>query len=675
MARETMLRYNERSWAIDLISYINLTILPDKFIKRASGELTLKAEKNLLFPDVLLYGDKSTGRLLQGWELKMPDTSINDQEFISNAEKKARSLGLNSFVVWNVSIAVLYILNEKINIYELYEEPLYANNAIVSREDVVNHPDLWKSGADEILEKLNRYFEGGLISGVAPEIMFSDSGIVEQLLTCQLEVKRYIEEKMKKDSGIDAKIKVWWRHVKLEYPGERSPAGPLAYHILLRWFNRFIFSNILKAYTDSVSKLEGITEETTLEEALNLFEDISIKSDFANVFHRIDFDYLIPESVWDTFIDINEFLKEFQFSQIDRAILQSVLKATILTTIKKTAGLYVTPEKLADLLVFLTLDDKTGIAIDPFCGTGTIVNSILSVKCNYNISGRVAIESTWGCDKFAFPVQIAALAISAPENMNVPLRIFTHDAFKLEAGQKILFIDPSTGDQKKIEIPLFSAIISNLPFVQFEDLNTLNPVAFEKIEYFYSKHNIPNAEQLSGRSDLYAYIPFLIYDILDKNGHIGIIVSNSWLATEWGKLFRDLLSRFYSIKCVVTSANGRWFHNTDVVTNLLVCQKGKSTSNSKISFISILKNIYLSDIDNIASDIITNTNSSNIITNKISLSDIKKLDDLSIGWMSCFSNVEWFLSNKEKFKLLGNYNITVARGGASRLESNVLSLS
>ena len=119
------LQYNERAWAIDLISHIN-GFLPkaNLSIQRASGENTLKTGKGLFFPDVLLYADQSSGKVLQGWELKMPDTRIDNLELIDNAKKKARALGLNSFVVWNVTEAVLYICDNDAHEYFPCDEPL-----------------------------------------------------------------------------------------------------------------------------------------------------------------------------------------------------------------------------------------------------------------------------------------------------------------------------------------------------------------------------------------------------------------------------------------------------------------------------------------------------------------------------------------------------------------------
>ena len=51
MAQSVKLQYNERAWAIDLISHINGVLSTGNMtIKRASGEHTLTANGSHLFP-------------------------------------------------------------------------------------------------------------------------------------------------------------------------------------------------------------------------------------------------------------------------------------------------------------------------------------------------------------------------------------------------------------------------------------------------------------------------------------------------------------------------------------------------------------------------------------------------------------------------------------------------
>ena len=74
-----VVRRNERSWAIVIISEIRAMLLNRNLkIKSAGGESTLSVHKKSMFPDVLLYEDEAQNKILQGWELKMPDVLITD---------------------------------------------------------------------------------------------------------------------------------------------------------------------------------------------------------------------------------------------------------------------------------------------------------------------------------------------------------------------------------------------------------------------------------------------------------------------------------------------------------------------------------------------------------------------------------------------------------------------
>ena len=167
-------RYNERSWGIDLISFIN-TFLNDKdlIIKRAGGEYGVSGAENTMFPDVLLFADNQSARVLQGWELKMPDTDIDDTEFIENAHKKAKRLKLNSFLLWNVNVAKLYTINENDSLRIIKEWSLNQN---LTREEVECNKELWlELLKKDILPQINEYIRTGAIhSAKISETLTSD---------------------------------------------------------------------------------------------------------------------------------------------------------------------------------------------------------------------------------------------------------------------------------------------------------------------------------------------------------------------------------------------------------------------------------------------------------------------------------------------------------------------
>ena len=129
--------YNERAWAIDLVSHINeYCRTRERPIARAGGEQTLagQGEENSLFPDVLLFGDEQGVRVRQGWELKFPDTQISDSELYANAAKKAERMRVNSFLVWNVDRAILYVRSENAKAFSPIKE--WGPIGFRSREEV-----------------------------------------------------------------------------------------------------------------------------------------------------------------------------------------------------------------------------------------------------------------------------------------------------------------------------------------------------------------------------------------------------------------------------------------------------------------------------------------------------------------------------------------------------------
>ena len=94
---------------------------------------------------------------------------------------------------------------------------------------------------------------------------------------------------------------------------------------------------------------------------------------------------------------------------------------------------------------------------------------------------------------------------------------------------------------------------------------------------------------LSGKSDISAYIPFSLSKILKDNGMMGIIITNAWLGTDWGDDFFEKLVKTYHLKTVITSGAGRWFKNSEVVTNILVLEKTSKISDKLDTDFIILK--------------------------------------------------------------------------------------
>jgi hypothetical protein len=210
------------------------------------------------------------------------------------------------------------------------------------------------------------------------------------------------------------------------------------------------------------------------------------------------------------------------------------------------------------------------------------------------------------------------------------------------------------------------AVVSNLPFVRFEDLVKLNASA--KVVRQAINADLDARNQLSNKSDLYAYVLLYLRHVIEDDGKIGVIISNAWLGADWGQAFRKALLKYFSIVNVVVSAKGRWFANAKVVTTLLVLQKrvDGAPADETINFITTQQSIYqwidARNVKQIAQDILlTKHTSTNITAQKLSLLQVNQLEQLGIGWSAMFVNLSW-LSQFTLHLIPASNHVDIARG-------------
>lgn len=642
----TKISYNERSWAIDLITEINLYVSKnDKTINRAGGETTINTGVKRLFPDVLLYGKNS--EILMGWELKMPDTSITDVEFINNAILKANILGVNSLLLWNVGIAVLYV--KKGSDFTPIKKWDSLKKIATKRKEIESLKKEWIIVLHNILKDLNGFFDSGKIEKKTFIESFRDSTIIEFILRNGSVVADSLQKSARKDVKFLAEANIWWRIAKLDYP-KQNQWEILSKMILVNWINKLLFAHILIAFFDPAKKVEFIGTQISIDETIDIFKEISKECNFWNVFQPQLGEKYLDKETWLEIKQFNVLLNDIELSVIGQKLLQDLLQNIIYTSKRKIAGQYTTPMFLARFLTSLTMVNKELSLHDPCCGTGTIARSAYDLKKESGMSSKTSLQSIFCSDKVAFPLQIATLALTDPKNIGEIMQIFKEDCTKINIGNEIELKDPYSGEIIKKRYNGVDYIVSNLPFIQQEDLNILNPnikEQTEKIIYEYTGQHL----QFS-KGDLYSYLPFYLWNLLKQNGKLGIITSNSWLATEWGGVFRNALNKFYYIEKVIISGKGRWFKDADVITTIIIANKRNSIDDinpdENTNFITINSDLNSAkdcDIQEIIENIIASIPNKNISFQKYKT---QSLFDLSISWSSLFSDISWVSKIKSK---------------------------
>ncbi len=586
--------YNEPSWAIDLIGHLkHLAQQGERPIKDAGGERTIHIEGGTAFPDVLLFGDTSSARILQGWELKMPDTSIQDTEFRQNAELKAKALGLDSFLIWNVTVAQLFVRSPGGEKFEL--ETTWKDLAdITDRESVLPNRHRWEQLAANIVAYLNDLFDRGVLEGRPFIESYRSGGITALIMENAKLMEDALKDSARRDNSLCAEMTVWWLRYQKEYLGTRMESV-LAQVVLANWIGKILFAHILRERDSRARCIANIQDDTTPKQALQLFEQLSQDCNFWSIFSDSLALYTLPDRPWRDLKQFNNLLTDLRVGSVDQHQLSGILEATAEVARRKLRGQYPTPMPLARFLANLCLRDiEADRVLDPCCGCGTIARAALERKLAAGVSAMDAAAAVFAGDQDPQAVQIATFALANPSLMSVPLRIFQHDAFSLGPETQIEFRNPTNGNPFVEYMGTFDAIACNLPFVaqagraQYSDATS---EIKQQLEH--------DGNALSGRADVSAYLPFALHPLLRERGRLGIVITNAWLGTNWGEAFYDALGRYYDLKTVITSGAGRWFQTSDVVTNILIMEKktDPDTASGDINFVALKRPIEEFDED------------------------------------------------------------------------------
>jgi len=275
--------------------------------------------------------------------------------------------------------------------------------------------------------------------------------------------------------------------------------------------------------------------------------------------------------------------------------------------VRKAGGVYYTPQYIVDYIVKNTvgkkIEGKTPRQIerisilDPACGSGsfllTAFQTLIDFHLDYyekhpgesgegklfpdliidfNGTKRLSIEkkaqilknNIFGVDIDPQAVEIAMMSLylkclegekdlprkkellpSLEKNIRCGNSLISYDFFnQLDLFDEELkdninpfnWYSKSTGFGQILENEGFNIVIGNPPWIQAGLLTNYK-------EYFELKYGT-----YSGNSDIYVFFIERSYNLLNRNGIFGMIVSSKWLRADYGKKLRKFLSENVSIK-------------------------------------------------------------------------------------------------------------------------------
>ncbi|MCA6417863.1 MAG: N-6 DNA methylase [Cytophagales bacterium] len=605
------MKLNERAWAGQIISWIKQSINDSTTIfQDATNDEGLKvASGRTKFPDVLLFTDKISGVVFNGWELKFPDTPADNSEMLENALEKAERLKSNSFVTWNGTEAIIWKINddnyslsslEKLKVYPK-EKDITKRNDLADRNNYNKHEAKLQKRLNEILHDLGQLYENGELKNA----INISSNIVEAVTQTAMhfvpQLKNEINELKGDDKAFRTEFNQWKiiesATLKILSTSSRrvekvEPEEVLAKFTYYKLIGKVLFYLTLSEnLSGKVSKLE-LKNSKQVQKQLNEFFNQAKKIDYQAVFES-DFTDKIPfnETIDELLFRLVGVFNEFDFKVLPTEVIGFILENLVPQEEKQKFGQYFTSETLANLVTFSAIKSRNDVVIDPTSGTGTFLNSFYNTLQFFgNKSHQQILNQIWGNDISHFPATLSVISLykqKVDDTANFP-RIIRKDFFTITPSQTIAIPDNKDIDKiNQIPIPKFDAVISNFPFIQQEDIpNEILNTQFES-EFAKTQTAFLNGSKfdINGKSDYYIYCFYNSLKFLKDNGTLSAITSNAWLGKNYGLQFKKFLLDNFQIKYIVKSNAEHWFKDSKVSTIFITLEKG--TSKEPTKFITV----------------------------------------------------------------------------------------
>lgn len=605
------MKLNERAWAGQIISWIKQSINDGTTIfQDATNDEGLKvASGRTKFPDVLLFIDKISGVVFNGWELKFPDTQADNTEMLENALEKAERLQSDSFVTWNGTEAIIWKINddnyslsglEKLKVYPK-EKDITNRNDLADRTNYNKHEAKLQNRLNEILHDLGQLYKSGQLK----KAINISSNIVEAVTQTALHFIPQLKNEINELKGDDNTFRIefnQWKIIESSTLKILSTSSrrveKIEPEVVLAKFNYYkligkvlFYLTLSENLSGKVSKLE-LKNNKQVQKQLNDFFNQAKKIDYQAVFES-DFTDKIPfnETIDELLFKLVGVFNEFDFKILPTEVIGYILENLVPQEEKQKFGQYFTSETLANLVTFSAIRSRNDIVIDPTSGTGTFLNSFYkTLEFFGNKNHQQILNQIWGNDISHFPATLSVINLykqKVDDTANFP-RIIRKDFFTLNPTQTISIPDNRDIDKiNQIPIPKFDAVISNFPFIQQEDIpNEILNTHFE-CEFAKTQTAFLNGSKfdINGKSDYYIYCFYNSLKFLKDNGVLSAITSNAWLGKNYGLQFKKFLLDNFHIKYVVKSNAEHWFKDSKVSTIFITLEKG--TSKEPTKFITV----------------------------------------------------------------------------------------
>ncbi|MBS7632539.1 N-6 DNA methylase [Candidatus Bathyarchaeota archaeon] len=427
-----------------------------------------------------------------------------------------------------------------------------------------------------------------------------------------------VEPFVRKKLRVDEAFKVEYSKFAEEV-GYKPDAEQLAKEMSYVFMNKIVFYKVLERHYKELGarKLKPISApdaKTYLNTLYSFFSKaVEVTGDFEPVFYTGIYDGIeIPDDAF-VFEGINAFIEDMEHHRLEDLgsdIVGFIYEELIPAGERHALGQFYTPPPIAELITRWAVRNAGDKVLDPGCGSGTFLvkayKRLLELK-GYREPTEKAhkdiLNQLYAFDINPFPLHLTALNL-ASRYIRAPsteVNTIHSDFFRISPVQKFAapyIVKTPAGERKReFPIPRFDVIIANPPYTRWVEIpvktrNSIVDVIGDKLKEYGLSGGIGNETGI--------YVHFIMYarEFLKSNGKLGMIISNSWLQSDYGVNFVNFLLDHFKVRAVI-DFNQRLFRIPLIATCVLLLEKesnAKERERNQTTFIYVDKEAQVDEI-------------------------------------------------------------------------------
>ncbi|MEM1704129.1 MAG: N-6 DNA methylase, partial [Zestosphaera sp.] len=258
-------------------------------------------------------------------------------------------------------------------------------------------------------------------------------------------------------------------------------------------------------------------------------------------------------------------------------------------------GQFYTPKPIAELIVKWCIRSPDDRVLDPGCGSGTFLveayKRLTELKLGRKFSEvkyvprdvhKQILSQLYGIDINEFPAHLTAvnLAMRDPREPCSITNIVVGDFFAVTPVQKKLtpYKVKTAEGEKPVEIAFedFDAVVGNPPYTRWTEIpEGTRKLILKSYGDILSKYDLSPQVSRGVEPGIYVYWIMHSMGFLRDGGRLGMIISDSWLQTDYGVNFGNFLLDHFKIKAVI-DISARVFPVPLIGTCILLLEKSSN---------------------------------------------------------------------------------------------------